>query len=162
MQTNFFLISGIHRNAYQIKYQTSNAAFRFQRIRNILIDNIFFELKLFFYQTSNLNLLFPTIPQRTVPVWMPTLMLTDSCRSSSNSRIAEIIDRPISTQFFAWSGRGSGQPGLKKQKNLIPITTLIDFICVSDSLRCQHFSFFKLNLNSIIILKYPWWKEWFF
>ena len=62
------------------------------------------------HQTSNLNLRFPTMPQRTVPVWMPTRMLTDSCRSSSNSRIAEIIDRPISTQFLAWSGFGSGQP----------------------------------------------------
>ena len=63
------------------------------------------------YQTSNLNLLLPTIPQRTVPVWMPTLMLTDSCLSSSNSRMAEIIESPISTQFLAWSGRGSGHPG---------------------------------------------------
>ena len=50
------------------------------------------------------------MPQRTVPVWMPTRMLTDSLRSSSKSWMAEIMARPISTQFRAWSFFGSGQP----------------------------------------------------
>ncbi len=61
--------------------------------------------------TSNLNLRLPTIPQRTVPVWMPTRMFTDSLRSSSKSLMAEIMLRPISTQFRAWFGFGSGHPG---------------------------------------------------
>ena len=44
----------------------------------------------------------------TVPVWMPTLILTDSCRSSSNSLIADIMARPkwddnvsFSSQYYA-------------------------------------------------------------
>ena len=39
-----------------------------------------------------------------------TLIFTDSFRSSSNCLIAVIIPKPISTQFFAWFGTGSGQP----------------------------------------------------
>ena len=39
-----------------------------------------------------------------------TLIFTDSFRSSSNCLIAVIMPKPISTQFFAWFGTGSGQP----------------------------------------------------
>ena len=46
-------------------------------------------------QTSNLNLLVPTIPQRTVPVWMPTLILTCNNKNhnsfSTHSHIQKLL-----------------------------------------------------------------------
>lgn len=59
---------------------------------------------------SNLNFLVPTMPQLTDPECTPTRMSTCSLLSWSNSSMALIMAKPMSTQHLAWSGRGSGQP----------------------------------------------------